>query len=99
MSAGQKWLIAGAAIVLFNLVLLSVFGDNGLVELNRLRDRQRSLAVENEALATENLRLVRNIERLNRDPHYIESVARNELGMVRPDDVILLPSAKRTQGK
>jgi cell division protein FtsB len=95
MNLDRKWLIAAAAVVLFILTLVIVFGDNGLVELSRMRDRQRHLAAGNETLARENVTLYRIIGRLKSDPVYIESVARNELGMIGKDDVILL----RTPGQ
>jgi len=90
MSLDRKWLIAAAGVVLFILMLVIVFGDNGLVELSRMRDRQGHLAAGNETLARENVSLYRIIGRLRNDPAYIESVARNELGMIGKDDVILL---------
>jgi len=99
MSLNRKWLIAAAAVVLFNLMLVIVFGDNGLVELSRMRDRQRHLAVGNETLARENVSLYRIIGRLRSDPVYIESVARNELGMIGRDDVILLRTPEKRAGK
>jgi cell division protein FtsB len=99
MSLERKWLIAAAAVVLFNLMLVIVFGDNGLVELSRMRDRQRQLAAGNETLARENVSLYRIIGRLKNDPVYIESVARNELGMIGKDDVILLRTTEKTAGK
>ena len=97
MSLSQKWLLAGAAVVLFNLMLVIVFGDNGLVELSRLRAREQALADQNRALAVENARLYRTIGRLKNDPVYIESVARNELGMVGKKDVIILRYRDRDQ--
>ncbi|WP_319526115.1 septum formation initiator family protein [uncultured Desulfosarcina sp.] len=99
MSLDRKWLIAAAAVVLFNLMLVIVFGDNGLVELSRMKDRQRHLAAGNETLARENVSLYRIIGRLKNDPVYIESVARNELGMIGKDDVILLQAADKSAGK
>jgi len=95
MSPGQKWLIALAAVVLLNLSLVIVFGDNGLVELSRLRAQQRVLAGQNETFARENVSLYRTIERLKNDPIYIESVARNELGMIGKNDVIILRTGKK----
>lgn len=97
MSPSQKWLLAGTAVVLFNLMLLMVFGDNGLVELARMRAQEHSLADQNEALARENVELYRTIGRLKNDPVYIESVARNELGMVGKDDVIILRPGQKGQ--
>ena len=99
MSLDRKWLIAAAAVVLFNLMLVIVFGDNGLVELSRMKDRQQHLAAGNETLARENVSLYRIIGRLKNDPVYIESVARNELGMIGKDDVILLRAADKSSGK
>jgi len=92
MNAGHKWLLAGAVVVLFNLVLLIVFGDDGLVEMHRLRAHEQTLTIKTNKLAKENLRLYRTIDRLHHDSIFIESVARNELGMVGTQDVILLPS-------
>ena len=90
VSKVQKIILAGAAVVLFNLMLLIVFGDNGLVELSRLRAREQALSGQNETLARENVSLYRTIGRLKNDPVYIESVARNELGMVGKNDVVIL---------
>lgn len=95
VSKAQKIILAGAAVVLFNLMLLIVFGDNGLVELSRLRAREQALAGQNETLARENVSLYRTIGRLKSDPVYIESVARNELGMVGKDDVVILRPVER----
>ena len=95
MSSVQKWLVALAAVALLNLTLVIVFGDNGLVELSRLRGQERSLAGQNETLARENVSLYRTIDRLKHDPVYIESVARNELGMIGKDDVIILRAAEK----
>jgi len=95
MSSGKKWLIAFAAVVLLNLTLVIVFGDNGLVELSRMRAQQRILTGQNETLARENVSLYRTIERLKNDPVYIESVARNELGMVGKKDVIILRATEK----
>lgn len=92
-------MLAAAAVVLFNLLLLIAFGDNGLVELYRLRAREQAMADQNEALARENVNLYRTIGRLKNDLVYIESVARNELGMVGKNDVIIRRSGERRQRK
>jgi cell division protein FtsB len=49
---------------------------------------------QNETLAGENVNLYRTIRRLKTDPVYIESVARNELGMVGKDDIIIIEPRK-----
>ena len=45
----------------------------------------------NEQLAGENLSLSVEIERLENDPKFIENVARQELGMIAEDELILKP--------
>lgn len=90
MSRGLKWIIGITTVVLLNLVLLIMIGDNGLIELSRLRNRQQTLVKENEALAGENVGLYRTVSRLKHDLVYIENVARNELGMVGKNDLILI---------
>jgi len=90
MSRGLKTIIGITAVVLLNLLLLIAMGDNGLIELSRLRDRQQAIVKQNETLAQENVNLYRNISRLRHDLIYIENVARNELGMVGKNDLILI---------
>ena len=92
MSLGLKLVIAGAGLFMIGFMLLIVVGDDGVVELSRLKARRQETALGNETLARENVELYRVIKRLKRDPVYIESVARNELGMVGQNDlVIILP--------
>ena len=90
MTLRRKIIVTVIVVAMLNLVLLIVFGDNGLVELHRLREKERLMAQQNETLASENVSLYRTIGRLKNDPVYIESVARNELGMIGKDDLIVI---------
>ena len=89
MSNGQKILLSLVALVLFNILLVIVFGDRGLVEVNRLKGERNQLRGDNRALTEKNLALRREIGRLKSDPAYIEYVARQELGMIGRDEVII----------
>ncbi len=95
MSRRQKIILSLALIGLFHFLLVIVFGDNGLVELNRKRERRDRLVEVNQRLTEENYRLFRSIERLKEDPAYIESIARRELGMIAPDEMIFKVRPKR----
>ncbi len=99
MSLRRKIIVAGAVVALFNLMLLIVFGDNGLVEMHRLREKEQTMVQQNETLARENVSLYRTIGRLKNDPAFIESVARNELGMIGKDDVIVILPGSTGQRK
>lgn len=91
MSLKQKILLSVAILVLFNLLLIIIFGDNGLVDLNLLKKEKERLVDKNREFVRENLSLYREIERLKNDPEFIESVARKELGVIGKDEVILKP--------
>ena len=95
MNLGLKLMLGGAAVLLLHVALLIVIGDNGLIELSHLKQRQQTLAAQNETLARENVDLYHTIKRLKNDLVFIESVARNELGMVAKDDLIVIrPNGK-----
>jgi cell division protein FtsB len=94
MSLRQKIMVIGVAVALFGLMVLIVFGDNGLVESSRLREKEQLLAQRNDTLAGENVNLYRTIDRLKRDPVFIESVARNELGMIGKNDIVIFGPRK-----
>ena len=88
MNQRQKIVLVIVAIAMCHFMLVVLFGDNGLVELKRKHGVHQSLLNENARLTRENLKMYRTIDRLENDPAFIESVARQELGMVRPDEMI-----------
>jgi len=93
-------IISVAILILFSIILLIVFAENGLVDLNSLRKERDRLIEKNESLARDNLALYNEIERLKNDNKYIENIARQELGMIGKDEVILKPqneSGKRLE--
>ena len=88
MTRRQKMLVMTAAAAMLGLLLVIVFGDNGALELHRLRTRHQHLVQTNAALMKENLQMYRAIDRLQNDPNYVENVARHELGMIAADELI-----------
>lgn len=89
MSTRHKLLLAVVGFLLLNLMLVIVFGDKGLVDLNHSRGRRDALRSKNGQVAAENLRLSREIHRLRNDPAYVEHVARQDLGMIGPGEIVL----------
>ena len=89
VSAGQKILLSLVTLVLLNILLVIIFGDRGLVEVDRLKGERDRLLRDNRDLQQQNLSLRREIDRLKTDPAYIEHVARQELGMIGRDEVIV----------
>lgn len=89
MSGWQKLLTGVIVVAMINLLLVSVFSDNGLIELNHSANERLKILEKNKRLADENLQLLRAIRRLKSDPTYVEEVARRELGMIGENQVIL----------
>ena len=84
-------MLSMAILILFSMLLLIVFAENGLIDLNSLRKERDRLVEKNESLARDNLVLYNEIERLKNDSKYIENIARQELGMIGKDEMILKP--------
>jgi cell division protein FtsB len=76
------------------LLMDDVFGAHGLVAMRRM-EKEISLArQEIERLNTENRDLAEQVKALRSDPQLIEKIARDELGLVRPGEVIIrIPQA------
>ena len=91
----QNLLLTFAVIALFVLLLLILFGDKGLADLNMLEKNRDRLVEKNGRLMRENLSLYRSIERLKTDPAYIENIARQELGVVGENELIIKLSGRR----
>lgn len=73
---------------LFLMALLITFGNRGLVDNFLMGKRLCQLKADNHVLALQNRDLEKKIILLRSDPAYIESIARNELGMVKKGDVV-----------
>ncbi len=77
------WLVPVGVLLGFAL-----FGDNGVVDLIRRHQYRQQLQSQVDQLRRENEQLHREIEALKSDWRTIEAIARQKLGMVRPDEVV-----------
>ncbi len=88
MNQRQKVMLAGTLIAMFIFLLVTLFGDNGLLDLRRLQHTHQTLLKDNARVTKENLQMYRSVDRLQNDPQYIENLARQELGMIRSDELV-----------
>lgn len=77
---------AAVAVILF--ILVAVFGERGIVRELQYRRQKDALAAELRTVEEENRRLRQEIEALRSNGRYVEAIARKELGMVKPDEII-----------
>jgi len=86
----RKAFVLGTVIALVALAVGSVFGDRGLLSLVEKRRQVEALRLEIEELRAANSQLVREITDLRESPRAIERLAREELGLARPDETVFL---------
>ena len=78
--------VAGFFTVYF--IFSFIFGDAGLLSYFRMQRTQGQLHHEIEELHWKNAELKNQIESLRSDPHYIEQIAREQLGLVKDGETI-----------
>ncbi len=84
----RSWMLYIFCALLLSLSLFTTFGERGLLHLWRLRGEQGNLDDSNFLLQKENEVLRERIHRLRHDDLYLEKIAREDLGLVRPAEII-----------
>ncbi len=85
------------ALVLFCVVLIvhEIFGENGWRAFRRQRKEFESLQQQIRQLQQENQQLELQIKALKSDPRALEKLAREQMHLVRPGEIIYtLPEKK-----
>jgi cell division protein FtsB len=78
--------VLGGLILL--LAVVTVLGERGAIHLWRLRGEKSKIDEQNYRLQKENEALRQRVSRIRNDNHYLEKLAREELNLVRPGEVI-----------
>jgi cell division protein FtsB len=84
----QRWpvYLIGALIVL--LFLVTIVGERGALHLWRLRGEKSRLDEQNYRLQKENEALRRRVYGIRNDDDSLEKVAREELNLARPGEIV-----------
>ena len=98
MTKKHKILLSIGMVAILSFFLLVVFGDDALLELNRVKKERNILIKKNEELTRENSTMYNALERLKHDPEYIENVARRELGMIGKNEIIFKVEKRTDSG-
>jgi cell division protein FtsB len=72
------------------ILLYSCFGERGLMNVLSLEKKLKETEYYSQNLAEENNKLKNYIYLLKNDKRYVEKIAREELGLVRTDELIYL---------
>jgi len=84
----QRWPIYLFSTLIVLLSLVTIVGERGALHLWRLRAEKIRLDEQNFRLQQENENLRQRIFRIHNDDDYLEKLAREELNLVRPGDVV-----------
>jgi cell division protein FtsB len=88
-SRRKAWVL-GTVIALIALAVGGVFGDRGVLNLVEKRKQVDALRLELDALRADNARLAAEIADLRTSPRPVERLAREQLGLARPDETVFL---------
>ncbi|MBM3224390.1 MAG: septum formation initiator family protein [Candidatus Tectomicrobia bacterium] len=80
--------LISSTLFLGAMMTFTVWGDRGLLAMWRTQHDLERLARDIEIIDQKNATLAREVQRLRSDLGYIEKIAREELGLVRPGEIV-----------
>ncbi len=84
----QRFALVAAAFVSLGLIVAVLFGSRGLLQLGTLKMEERTIQQRLAVLLLENQRLHERLQRLRTDDRTLERLAREQLGFVRPGEIV-----------
>ncbi|MEN6311336.1 MAG: septum formation initiator family protein [Acidobacteriota bacterium] len=92
----KKVLILGIACFFLVLVVTSIFGKKGVMDIHRTRQQLAGLEAEVKRLDHEKARLEAEIRELETDPKAVEKEARGSLWLIKPGEkVVVVPKDQK----
>ena len=76
-------------LLLLALVVHDIFGTHGYLAMRRTQREINKVKADIEQLNKENVRLEDEVKDLKSDPRKIEKIARDELGLAKPGELII----------
>ncbi|MCP4298126.1 MAG: septum formation initiator family protein [Proteobacteria bacterium] len=88
MQINERKILRGLGLIFsISVIAISIFSDKGLLQLKELKQVESSLIIEIEKLKQENLEWKEKVKSLKTNRTYLESLAREELGMIKRDEI------------
>jgi cell division protein FtsB len=84
----QRHLFYVLGVLILLLAVVTIVGERGAIHLWRLRGEKNKIDEQNYRLQKENEALRQRVSRIRNDNHYLEKLAREELNLVRPGEII-----------
>jgi cell division protein FtsB len=80
--------ILALVLVSVALVVHEIFGAHGYLALRRQKQQYQALQQQIQELKEQNQKLEKQIQGLKSDPHAIEKLARDQMHLARPGEII-----------
>jgi cell division protein FtsB len=99
-TSSQRRVVYLFSSLLVALFLFTAFGERGVFHLWRLWGEKKQLEERNFLLQKENESLRERVNRIRHDDLYLEKIAREELGLVKPGETVYrfaAPDSKRNK--
>ncbi len=88
VNKSRPWLSLTLVALFLVFSFFTAFGERGLLHLWRLSEENKRLGEKNFRLYRENEILRDKIHRLRHDNRYLEKIAREDLGLVWPGEIV-----------
>ena len=82
----RTWLIPAACLAF--ILFFTVFGERGLLRIYEMKREKQRMELRVAELRSENRQLRQTVEALRSDRTKLEQIARKDLGLVRPNEII-----------
>jgi cell division protein FtsB len=89
-SLRRKLALAGVAFFFLVILISSLFGKKGLLEIYRAKSNYEALLQEIRSLEARKSQLQKEIEALQNDPRAVEKEAREKLWLIKPDEKVIV---------
>ena len=86
-------------LLMLVMIVHDVFGTHGFLAMRRTQNEIRKVKANLDALSKENAALEQEVKDLNSDPRLIEKIARDDLGLARPGEIIIRIPAGQQLGQ
>jgi len=90
LSFKKKLLFGGVTFLFLVLVIASLFGERGLLEIYRVQQKKELLVQEVERLTDERDKLLREIYELESNPLAVDQKAREKLWLMDPEELVII---------
>jgi cell division protein FtsB len=90
--------ILALILVCVALIVHEIFGDHGYLALRRQKQRYQEMQQQIQQLQQDNQNLEKQIKSLKSDPQAIEKMAREQMKLARPGEIIYtLPEKEKAE--